>query len=911
MVEKSCETWKFSGENGEFRLEEADKSSYLYFPLTNEAGMMSAITPNLHGDIKTGQNTFALMPVSVEDLHNTRSARNFWIKIDGRDIWSVTGNSAQQKAKQFTQEGEKVTVEAGLLWHKVIRENEKLKIKAEITSFVPANDDTVELMEIKITNIGDKDKKITPTAAIPLYGRSADNLRDHRHVTSLLHKIKTTDSGIVINPTLSFDERGHQTNNVSYGVLGAEQCGENPIGFCPVVEDFIGEGGNLEWPKAIIKDLDIYCQAGRELEGFEAVGALRFKDRVLEAGEEKSYIIAITIDEKGSRQDIISKKYLSKDLFDKYLSENKTYWEKKVNKVQFNSGNQDYDQWMKWVTLQPILRRIYGCSFLPHHDYGRGGRGWRDLWQDCLALLLMEPEGVRDLLFNNFAGIRIDGSNATIIGSKPGEFIADRNNISRVWMDHGSWPFLTTKLYIDQSGDLEFLLEEQTYFKDAQIYRSKKKDENWSPEAGNELLDREDKVYKGNILEHMLVQHLTLFFNVGEHNNFKLEGADWNDGLDMAEERGESVAFTALYSSNLLEMAKLLRELSQKRGIDKLEIAQEIKLLLDTLTDKIDYDSVEAKHELLDQYFDSCASKVSGKKVEVSITGLINDLEAKGNWIVDHLRKNELIKNSEGYEWFNGYYDNDGERLEGDHPLGTRMTLTGQVFPIMGGVATNEQIEKIVKAADYYLKDDRVGGYRLNTNFKELKTNLGRLFGFAFGHKENGAMFSHMAVMYGNALYQRGFAKEGYEVINSIYQHCSDFERSRIYPGIPEYINERGRGLYHYLTGSASWLLLTEVTQVYGVRGKLGDLVLAPKLLKNQFDNEGNASIYTLFANIPLNVTYNNKENLEFGDYSIRKVIINGKEVDFKIKDGDAIIKRDIINKLSKDNTHEVEVVLG
>ena len=25
---------------------------------------------------------------------------------------------------------------------------------------------------------------------------------------------------------------------------------------------------------------------------------------------------------------------------------------------------------------------------------GRGGRGWRDLWQDCLSLLLMNPQNV-------------------------------------------------------------------------------------------------------------------------------------------------------------------------------------------------------------------------------------------------------------------------------------------------------------------------------------------------------------------------------------------------------------------------------------------------------------------------------------------------------------------------------------
>lgn len=62
----------------------------------------------------------------------------------------------------------------------------------------------------------------------------------------------------------------------------------------------------------------------------------------------------------------------------------------------------------------------------------------------------------------------MDGTNATIIGSRQGEFIADRNNITRVWMDHAFWPFVTTKLYLDQTGDLDVLLEKVTYFKDLQ-----------------------------------------------------------------------------------------------------------------------------------------------------------------------------------------------------------------------------------------------------------------------------------------------------------------------------------------------------------------------------------------------------------------------------------------------------------
>ena len=39
----------------------------------------------------------------------------------------------------------------------------------------------------------------------------------------------------------------------------------------------------------------------------------------------------------------------------------------------------------------------------------------------------------------------------------------------------------------------------------------------------------------------------------------------------------------------------------------------------------------------------------------------------------------------------------------------------------------------------------------------------------AYGEKENGAVFSHMTVMYANALYQRGFVKEGYRAVS--YTH--------------------------------------------------------------------------------------------------------------------------------------------
>lgn len=894
---------KYLDKRGTFTLDNPDLTSYLYFPLANEAGMMSSITPDLGGDIKLDQNTFLLEPVSSENLHNNKSSRNFWVYVKGKGAWSATGRSAKQQAKLFEEDKEQVKLTAGIMWHKVERESEEMGLKSAITTFVPQSEDKVELTKFEITNTTEEPLEITSTVAIPLYARSASNIRDHRHVTSLLHRTYTVKNGIMIYPTLTFDERGHNKNTVFYGALAKEEeNGEmvSPISFCPVSEEFIGHGGSFENPYMIMKNAPLPYKAGEQVDGFETIAAIRFRDVVLAPGETKTYIVALGYGESEADITEIGKKYLITKHFDKSLEETKEYWQNKIN-VSYNSADNDFDNWMHWVNFQPMLRRIYGCSFLPHHDYGKGGRGWRDLWQDCLALLIMEPEQVRQMLIDNFGGVRFDGTNATIIGSKQGEFIADRNNIVRVWMDHGAWPYLTTSLYIQQTGDIEFLREENTYFKDSQICRGEDKDTRWNDARGNKQMTTDAEPYRGTVLEHLLVQHLTSFFDVGEHNHIRLRGADWNDGLDMADERGESVAFTALYGGNLKNLAKDIKAYSDKTGKDTVTLAKELLILLDA--DSSVYDNVGGKNGILDEYCQAVRHIISGEKVEVECDKLCSVLNTMSDWISKHIRETEWTTDKEGYSWFNGYYDNSGKAVEGDFESGVRMMLTGQVFSIMSEVATDKQVQEIVKAADKYLYDEAIGGYRLNTNFNEIKTDLGRMFGFAFGHKENGAVFAHMAVMYANSLYTRGFAKEGFKVINTLYKHCKDYNLSSIYPGVPEYVNQRGQGMYHYLTGSASWLLLTVLNEMYGIKGELGALRLQPKLLAKQFSN-GMASATCMFRGVNITVTYQNPFGMEAGAYTVKEIYIDGQ----KYCDGDVIAKEDV-DKLGDKS--QITAILG
>jgi len=872
--EEKMSGYKFLDRMGTFQMEYPENTGYLYFPVAGENGLKGAVTPTLGGDLKVNQNVFLMQPASVEDLMESKVSRNFWCVLEDGSFYSVAGASAKAESQRFTGDQEKSSITAGFMWQTLNRDLGKSGLSAEVTSFVPISDENAECMYVKLVNNSGEDVTLTPVAAVPIYGRSADNLRDHRHVTSLLHRIYTTDEGVFVKPTLSFDERGHQVNNLTYFVTGLTGNGEKPVGFCPLVEDFTGEGGSYYQPRSLAENVE-FDKAGMEYAGYEAIGAIKFNKITLAPGQEAAYIIRIGVAEDLADTTKVNNILRTKADIEQALDETKEYWLSKVN-VSYHTGDADFDDFMFWVSFQPILRRIYGCSFLPHHDYGKGGRGWRDLWQDCLALLIMNPDGVRQMLIDNYGGVRMDGSNATIIGSKQGEFIADRNNITRVWMDHGFWPLLTTKFYIDQTGDLAVLMKENSYFKDRQEMRGTAMDDTFSKEDAPLCKDASGNVYQGTLLEHILIQNLTAFYEVGEHNHMRLRGADWNDALDMAANRGESVAFTAAYSQNMDTLADLIEALKDKEGLQSVLVAKELEVLF--CDDAEVYESIEKKTEVLEAYCKSVYPKVSGEKVGIDCDKAVNCLRAMAEWIREHIRKTEWLTDKDG-GWFNSYYDDNARRVEGPHENGMRMMLTGQVFTVMSGTATKEQTANIVKAADTYLYEEKIGGYRLNSDFKEVKKDMGRAFGFAFGHKENGAVFSHMTTMFGNALYKQGFAKEGYKAINTLYKQSCDFAVSKIYPGIPEYFNDRGRGMYNYLTGAASWLMMTVITQVFGVRGEMGDLLFDPKLLKNQFDNEGNASLNLQFAGKDFCVQYHNPDMLDYDAYKVGKVVINGGEL--------------------------------
>ncbi|MDD5583904.1 MAG: cellobiose phosphorylase [Candidatus Omnitrophica bacterium] len=801
--------YKFIDTNGTFIVREPQKYN-LYFPLTNHTGsLLNAIGPNLAGDIKKDNDHFLSIPASIEDVRNNLLCRrDFFLNIDGNPI-------------RLSYPLKDDTVEYGLLYQKLVKKVKSLTI--EIVSFVPFDVDA-EVMNITVTNEGKKPAKIVPTSFLALYGRAEKNLRDHRHVTSLLNYIELDTYGIRLKPTVVFDEKGSRLNETTYFAYGYEDTGKMPSGQFPTLDYFFGEG-NIISPDAIVKNVKPVTRKVLTFDGKEAAASLRFGTKKLAPKASVRYTLVM-----GMENDVkkIKKTFAELDnpkKVEQKLKETKEYWRTYLSGLTFDFNDTDFNNWLLWVKLQPTLRKLFGCSFLPHFDYGKGGRGWRDLWQDALTLLLTENDKARDVIINNFKGIRIDGSNATIIAND-GAFISDRNRINRVWMDHGVWPYLTLRYYIHKTGDLDILLKETSYFKDHLLKRARQIDCDFNQKDW--LLRTENgNLYEGSILEHVLLQVLVQFFNVGEHNIIRLENADWNDGLDLAAARGESVTFSCMYAHHLKDICTILTKLKEKTK--QVSLFKECALLLDAIHDPVNYDSAREKQDRLEQYFQQ-TKVLRGEKIAVAIDDLIKDLSKKAQHLSLWLHEKEWL--ADGF--FNGYYDNTGKRAEGKIDGKIRMMLPSQVFAILSGVADEKQIREIYASAKKYLQDKTLGGFHLNTDFGFSYLDLGRAFGFIYGDKENGAFFNHMDIMFANALYKRNFIQEGFEVITSVYTMATA-KNAAITPCIPEYFNNEGRGLYSYLTGSASWYMYTLVDEILGIKFLFGDVHLTPKLVAENF----------------------------------------------------------------------------
>mgnify|MGYP001551166914 CR=1 FL=1 len=797
-----------------------------YIPMLNQKGLRSFLTPFFAGHLVINHDRYILEPTSERSLYQPTTSRNVLFYIDG--------NRYDLNAMLNHQINEPYEFETGHAYQKVTRKHEGVSFQT--LSFLPL-EDPVELHHMTIKKETETSKTFKAITAVELYGRSAENQRDHRHVTSLLNQIHVDDDGIIVHPTLHFDEKGHHPNEMKYFVF-ATSPDLNVEGIIPTFDAFV-DHGSTQFPNGLTNFTN-----QTHVEGYEAMGAISFHEVTLEAHQTITLTLMIGADTSTENIMRMKKTYQNdKNVIQSYLDSDrhiKTY----IDQLHYKIASNDITTRLEDVSLQPMYRRFMGNSYMPHHDYGKGGRGWRDLWQDLIALNMYHHKDVFEMLYQYFKGVRLDGSNATIIGDKPGEFKADRNMIARVWSDHGAWPLITLSMYIDETGDLDILLKNQVYFQDHFTHYCQQTTK--QPETTF-------TTYEGTILEHMIIEHVVAINHLGSKGFIKLMDADWNDGLDMGKKQGETIAFTMMYTHHLKRLSDWITAL----GVETLTLYEPLVNLMNQSID-------------VNTYFDLCVT--SEKSMTVSAKDVSKQLKVLHETMLDHIRKHAFQ-----HEMYQSYISHDGHFLDNDQTV----MLTGQAMALLNNIATPEQAISLSKKTREVLYDETLGGYQLNSLYDATKHPLGRAFYFAYHHKENGAVFSHMAMMYAFGLYQYHLVDLGREAYMAILNRALDHD-SEVYRGIPEYFNDKGIGKYLYLTGSASWLLYILRRQVFGLAFKLGNLYLEPKLTKDDFMN-GEAFIHTLTFGAETTITYLNPKQLAYGAYRVESVMADGQQVTLPI----------------------------
>ena len=885
MTKKYNYGWSFTEkEDASFIMKNPVKNSRMYLPLCNNK-LKSYVTPEMKGDVLLNFYKYLTIPKSTEDLHHSKDGRNFWLNMKDKGVWSCTGTSAENNIKAaMGMDDEEVEIEAGIGWIRLARVCREHGIKADITVYIPSNDDTVELIKLEVTNLSEMPVEFNTFYSVALYGRTTENLRDHRDVSTLCNRLIANPYGVVLHPIMIHDERRAYQNPTKYFVLGYHDTGRRALGGWGRMYDYIGENGSMEAPEAVYSNKTPRRFEDMEMTGEEAVGAVKFDAAILKPGEKKGFIIIEGITDDIREIEQWSGKYNTAEKYDSELEKTKEHWQEYVNAVNFQFPDKNLNKFLKWVNFQPFLRKVFGSSYMPDFGYGTGKRYWRELWQDLLAIIIADPYGTKKDIMNNYNGVKLDGSNATLVGDNPGEF-AHRSGLGRTWSDHGVWPYFTTRLYMDLTGDLDILFEKAPYFKDHITRRGKGTDRFWTHDCGLRQKTREGTEYQGTILEHLLIQNVTSFYNVGRHNITLLEAGDWDDTMDMARKNGETVQFTAFYAANLKGICQCLEKLIQE-GHRYIEVIEEMLTLFDRLPGQecLDYSDYKQKQGRLQHYYDILDNGLSGRLAKVDIRQLIEDLTVKADFAINLVNSQEFISADNEYSFYNAYYTDTFDMLGGRNKAGgVNISLTPQAYLMVLGVTGRERAREIQRSVNKYLRNE-FGGYMLRSDHQDygLIDIMGRGFGLAFKTRENGGQYNHMAVKYMNGLYTNNLVKEGYDVFKTITGFCMKSEVSRIFPSVPASIDSKSaRGSYNYLTGSGSWLIFSIITEIFGIKPDLGDLNIYPKLVLEQFMGEKEIKVSFVYLERKMELVIRNKESLDWGEYKLGSVRFNGTEIEF------------------------------
>ena len=411
-------------------------------------------------------------------------------------------------------------------------------IEGKITYLVPRTENT-EIWMVGIKNVGAKARKLSSFSYIEWsLANYAFNLveasfaqlfnevsydRDVILVTTRFWNVSPAGGG---NPNLRWDKHAFFTSNIP------------PVAFDCLEEAFIGTYRDWKNPVAV--------EQGRCSNsignGRDIVGALQH-DFELQPGEEKQFIILLGVVYDKDDAYRLRDHYSTWDECERSMRDLRKYWDGYLGRTTCDTPDKDFcvsfniwNKYQAWITSRWSRMDSYyigGASII----------GWRDSWQDMLAILPNDTQWARQrtlyLLEHQFP----DGSTLhnwdplTNIGVKTGH------------SDDPLWLVMGVLEHLKESGDIEFLDESASYY-----------------DGGAETV----RQHVVRALDYSLLRRSARGIPL-------IEAADWNDGLDQIgrQGRGESTMVAEHLVWMLKEAGELFRRTGREDLADKYEAARE------------------------------------------------------------------------------------------------------------------------------------------------------------------------------------------------------------------------------------------------------------------------------------------------------------------------------------------------
>ncbi|MCL1972701.1 MAG: hypothetical protein FWG57_06930 [Endomicrobia bacterium] len=820
-------------------------------------------------------------------------ARFLWVRPEGKKPWLVNNYDLT------VNETSEPKYEMGLGYVRFSGKSKKHQLSVSAAVFVP-NDDMAEIWMVEIKNDSNKAQTLDFIPAVPIFGGNRAYVEYHRDVVRLYNKSRITNH-IEILPGLEWIEGSTDSSNICYFMGAQTQKGRKGNRFYSDRETFLGANNMWLKPQAIMNNEAPKAQCC----GKEAVGAIEFKNITIPAGKSEKFVIVNGITFGGSIGAEKAVKKYSYANAEKAFKKLGDFWKERTSRVVITTGNKDFNvSWNTWWCYQLSMRYWFGNTGHPQTDYGTDFSGWRDFWQDMMAATVIDPKGLEERTMKTLEGIRVDGTNATRFFARTKEFGSDE--IHGLWCDHPYWTAQTVMILVNFLGDYDFLFRQGVaYFKDAYRNRGEIKDLDWKAGTIGNHKTVNGNVYKGTVIEHLLVQILTMFYDVGDNNLLKQKRADWNDAVDQV--KGENVTFTFGTAFDCNEVADILEKTAKHKNITEIEVFEELTILMDKWKTPADIPAKE-RQKRLNAYLNKVNNKLSGKKVKVKVADILNDLRNKAR---------VSIANANKKAWNGSYYssyifDNGkpvdtifkNNALSKKNPTSDdfEMMLMPQTWSLVsGGADKAKTVDKVIDSVFKYLYDKKVKALKLNyPPYLKFDKTIGRITGFAAGTKENNALFCHANLFFVWAMLKRDRADDAYKIFSGVNPLNHEHETFRSGPWIPEYYvssdnpNIAGRGEYPILTGSAAWTRYLFQNFFFGVKGELDGLRVDPRLPAHKDFAESSLSIN--FRGAHYNIKFFNKALKK--NTKAKKIIVDGKE-----------IKGTLIQAFGK-GVHNVEVYL-